>query len=99
MISGIKCMLKNTKAYVVWRSQSQQMLDFAVLVTTAAPQLANALSRRSADPTVFLAKNAAFRPSEEPYATEKRALPKYDKTLGATLLLSVFSYFETYFFT
>src|SRR5687768_13986293 len=75
------------------------MLDFAVLISTAAPQLDHALKAAATDPTVFLVKNATFRPSEVPYATERRALRLYKETLGATLLLSIFSYFETYFFS
>ncbi len=90
--------MKHTQAYVVWRSHSQQMLDFAVLVTTAVPQLDHAFGDHASDPASFLAKNPAFRPSNEPYATERRALPAHQKVLGATLALSIFSYFETYFF-
>jgi hypothetical protein len=92
-------MLAHTKAYLIWRKHSQQMLDFAVLVCTAAPQLEYALRQHESDPAVFLAKNPAFRPSEVPYSTEKRALPSHTDVLGATLLLSIFSYFETYFFS
>lgn len=91
--------MTNTGAYVVWRSHSQQMLDFAVLVTTAAPQLDHALKGRSSNPTEFVAKNPIFRPSKQPYSTEIRALPDHQHVLGATLVLSIFSYFETYFFS
>lgn len=92
-------MLRHTKCYVIWREHSQQMLDFAVLISTAAPQLDHALRASITDPSVFIAKNSTFRPSEMPYATERRALPVYEETLGATMLLSIFSYFETYFFS
>lgn len=92
-------MLRNTESYVVLRRHSQQMLDFAVLVCTAAPQLKHALAAHDADPASFLAKNASFPPSEVPYATEKRSLSGYTTVLGANLVLSVFSYFETYFFS
>lgn len=92
-------MLRHTKCYVVWREHSQQMLDFSVLISTSAPQLDHALKSAATDPSVYLAKNAAFRPSGMPYSTERRALPIYKETLGATLLLSIFSYFETYFFS
>lgn len=91
--------MKHTKAYVVWRTHSQQMLDFAVLVTTAVPQLDHALKARTVDPSSFLATNTAFRPSNDPFSTEKRAIPKHEKVMGATLLLSIFSHFETYFFS
>lgn len=91
--------MKHTQAYAVWRSHSQQMLDFAVLVTTAVPQLDHAFNQHAADSTSFLARNPTFRPSNEPYATERRALPAHQHVLGATLVLSIFSYFETYFFT
>lgn len=90
--------MTHTAAYVVWRSHSQQMLDFAVLVTTAAPQLDHALRGRGRDPATFVATNPVFRPSNEPYSTETRALPVHQQVLGATLVLSTFSYFETYFF-
>ena len=92
-------MHNHTKSYVTLRTHSQQTLDFAVLVCTAAPQLRYALNEFQADPTTFLATNSQFRPSNEPYATEKRTLSSYKKVLGANLLLSVFSYFETYFFS
>ncbi|WP_313737116.1 HEPN domain-containing protein [Sphingobium yanoikuyae] len=91
--------MKHTQAYIVWRSHSQKMLDFAVLVTTAAPQLNHALQGHVQNSSTFLATNPAFRPSNEPYATERRALPEHQKVLGATLVLSIFSYFETYFFS
>lgn len=92
-------MLRNTEAYVVLRQHSQQMLDFAVLVCTATPQLKHALEQHAADPTSFLAKNSTFPASEVPYSTEKRAIHGYTSVLGATLQLSIFSYFETYFFS
>ncbi|HEX8211775.1 MAG TPA: hypothetical protein VF584_16490 [Longimicrobium sp.] len=92
-------MLRHSNAYVVWRSQSQQMLDFAVLVTTAAPQLAHALAAHELDSRAYLATNPSFRASREPYSTEKRTLKEYPTVLGATLLLSIFSYFEAYFFS
>lgn len=92
-------MLTHTKAYVIWRSHSQQILDFAVMVCTAAPQLMHALSAHAADPTSFVAINVGFPPSIVPYSTERRALATYSGVLGATVLLSVFSYFETYFFS
>lgn len=69
------------------------------MVSTAAPQLNHALAAHAADPASFLATNGSFRPSEEPYSTEKRALKTYSQVLGANLLLSAFSYFETYFFS
>lgn len=74
------------------------MLDFAVLVCTATPQLKHALAAHEADPTLFLATNTSFAPSKVPYSTEKRSINGYTTVLGANLLLSVFSYFETYFF-
>lgn len=92
-------MIRNTESYVVLRRHSQQMLDFAVLVCTAAPQLKHALAAHDADPASFLAKNMSFPPSKVPYSTERRSLPGYATVLGANLLLSVFSYFETYFFS
>lgn len=92
-------MLHHTNAYVILRKHSQQMLDFAVLVCTAAPQLKHAFQAQVSDPTVFIATNASFPPSEVPYATEKRTLNGYTTVLGANLLLSIFSYFETYFFS
>ena len=91
-------MIRNTEAYVVLRKHSQQMLDFAVLVCTAAPQLKHALNTHSVDPTAFVATNSNFPPSNVPYSTEKRSLNGYTTVLGANLLLSVFSYFETFFF-
>lgn len=92
--------MKHTQAYVIWRSHSQQMLDFAVLVTTAAPQLDQAFqANTSSPPGVGIVANPIFRPSNVPYSTEKRALPVHQKVLGATLVLSIFSYFETYFFS
>jgi len=75
------------------------MLDFAVLVTTAAPQLQYSLDAFASDSKVHIAKNPSFRPSEDPYATEKRSLANHQRVLGANLLLSIFSYFETYFFS
>lgn len=92
-------MIKSTAAYGVWRVHSQQMLDFAIMVTTAAPQLDHALATCVTDPTAFVAVNPSFHPSAVPYSTERRALPDHQEVLGATLLLSVFSYFETYFFS
>jgi|GEM_PF-2421380 len=92
-------MIKHTNAYLVLRQHSQQMLDFAVLICTSVPQLRHAFREHSNDPSVFLAANTAFRPSVVPYSTEKRSINSYKRTLGANLLLSVFSYFETYFFT
>jgi hypothetical protein len=91
-------MIRNTDSYVILRRHSQQMLDFAVLVCTATPQLKHALAAHEADSTSFLATNASFPASEVPYSTEKRSLNGYTTVLGANLLLSVFSYFETYFF-
>ncbi len=91
-------MIRNTDSYVILRRHSQQMLDFAVLVCTAAPQLKHALAAHDVDPASFLATNASFPASEVPYSTEKRSLNGYTTVLGANLLLSVFSYFETYFF-
>lgn len=75
------------------------MLDFSVMVCTASPQLSHALTAYDSDPSVFLATNSFFPPSAEMYSTEKRALTTYSHVLGANLLLSVFSYFETYFFS
>jgi len=92
-------MISNTDAYGVWRSHSQQMLDFAILVTTAAPQLAHALGEHDQGKPTFLATNPGFQPSATPYATERRALSAHEDVMGATLLLSVFSYFETYVFS
>lgn len=92
-------MIRNTESYVVLRKHSQQMMDFAVLVCTAAPQLKHAFQAHEADPTAFLATNATFPASEVPYSTEKRSLNGYTTVLGANLLLSIFSYFETYFFS
>lgn len=92
-------MILNTDSYLVLRQHSQQMLDFAVLVCTAAPQLKHALAAHDADPLTFVAKNASFPQSEVPYSTEKRSLSGYTTVLGANLVLSVFSYFETYFFS
>ena len=91
-------MLKHTDAYIAWRTSSQDMLDFAVMICTAAPQLKHALAERDADPNAFVAANSGFRPSEVPYSTERRALSHYKKVLGANLLLAVFSYFESYIF-
>lgn len=92
-------MIRHTQAYVTWRSQSQDMLDFAVMVCTAAPQLRHALKEHDADPKAFVAANSTFRPSNVPHSTEKRALSTYKKVLGANLHLAIFSYFETYFFS
>lgn len=92
-------MIRNTEAYVVLRKHSQQMLDFAVLVCTAAPQLKHAINANSVDSTAFIATNSNFPPSKIPYSTEKRSLNGYTAVLGANLLLSVFSYFETFFFS
>lgn len=92
-------MLRHTESYVAWRSRSQDMLDFAVMICTAAPQLKHALAERERDPTTFLASNSGFRPSEVPYSTERRALAHYKKVLGANVLLAVFSYFESYIFS
>ena len=75
------------------------MLDFAVLVTTAAPQLDQAFQASGTAGNVGLVINPVFRASNVPYSTEKRALPVHQKVLGATLVLSIFSYFETYFFS
>jgi len=74
------------------------MLDFAVLVSTASPQLKHALVERDKDPAAFVATNSGFRQSEAPYSTERRALSHYKKVLGANLLLAIFSYFESYVF-
>lgn len=91
--------MKHTKAYLVWKTHSQQMLDFAVLVTSAVPQLDHALKQHALDPNIFLVTNPGFRPSREPFATEKRTISSHRDILGATLVISIFSYFETYFFS
>ena len=67
-------------------------------VCTAAPQLEHALSQHATDSSYHLVPNARFWPSKVPYSTERRALPGYQEVLGANLLLSIFSYFEVYFF-
>jgi len=92
-------MLKHTDSYAAWRSRSQDMLDFAVMICTAAPQLKHALAQRDVDSNAFVAANSGFRPSEVPYSTERRALAHYKKVLGANVLLAVFSYFESYIFS
>lgn len=92
-------MLKNTEAYVIYRKHSQQILDFSALTCTAVPQLKHAFASQAVDPAAFVAQNSHFRPSGSPYSTEKRAIQGYTTVLGATLVLSIFSYFETYFFS
>lgn len=92
-------MIKHTKSYQVFRTHSQQMLDFSVLICTSVPQLRHAFEEFDKDPNTYLATNSQFRPSNEPYATERRSMNSYKKVLGANLVLSVFSYFETYFFS
>lgn len=92
-------MISHSKAYRTWRVHSQQMLDFAVMVCTAAPHLSDSLNSFEADPTFSIATNSNFLPSQDPYSTERRALDRYEGVLGASLLLSLFSHFETYFFS
>lgn len=92
-------MISHSNAYRTWRVHSQQMLDFAVMVCTAAPQLDDSLKNYEADPTFPIAANSKFRPSQDAYSTERRALARYEGVLGASLLLSLFSHFETYFFS
>src|SRR5690606_25082122 len=50
------------------------------------------------DPTTHLVENNEFRNSVMPYATEKKILNDYKTVLGANILLSNFSFFESYFF-
>jgi hypothetical protein len=92
-------MITHSNAYRTWRVHSQQMLDFAVMVCTAAPQLSDSLKKYEANPTFPIAKNSNFQPSQDAYSTEMRALTRYEGVLGASLLLSLFSHFETYFFS
>lgn len=92
-------MISHSKAYRTWRVHSQQMLDFAVMICTAAPQLDDSLKKYQADSSFTIAQNSNFPPSQDAFSTEKRALKRYEDVLGASLLLSLFSHFETYFFS
>ena len=90
--------MKRTNSFHILREHSQSVLDFSVLVCTAVPQLKHALEVSEIEPNTFLAKNKKFRASNEPYSTEKRTFDRYETILGAKVLMSNFSFFETYFF-
>lgn len=90
--------MKRSNSFINLRSKSQAILDFSVLVCTAVPQLKHAFDEHDNDPSTFLATNSNFRESNEPYSTEKRTMTAYKKIQGANLLISNFSFFESYFF-
>ncbi|MEX0721472.1 MAG: HEPN domain-containing protein [Balneolaceae bacterium] len=90
--------MRRSKSFIILKEHSQSILDFSVLVCTAVPQLRHALNEHESDPSVFIASNSHFRESHEPYSTERRTLTKYKAIQGANLLLSNFSFFESFFF-
>lgn len=87
-----------SKAFLVLKEHSQSTLDFAVLVCTAVPQLDYVFKQHELDPSIHIVENTEFRNSGIPYSTEKKTLDSYKTVLGANILLSNFSFFESYFF-
>ena len=90
--------MKSSKSFLILKQQTQEALDFVVLLCTAVPQLEHAFNAHSLDSSTFLATNSEFGESQDPYSTEKRTIPLYKQIQGANLLISYFSLFESYFF-
>lgn len=90
--------MRRTKSLSNLKSQTQQMLDFAVLVTIAAPHLSIELHKKIMTPEIQISEGNVFKPSRDPYSTAKRAIRSYEGVMGATLFTSAFAYFESYFF-
>ncbi len=91
--------MTNSESFRRLREQTQSNFDFAVLVCTAVPQLKYALKEYAKNPDYLVVQNAHFKPSEEPYSSEKRIMPSYKSVLGANFFLTSFSFFESYFFS
>ncbi|RYE20963.1 MAG: hypothetical protein EOP45_10260, partial [Sphingobacteriaceae bacterium] len=67
--------MKSSKSFSILKQQTQEALDFVVLICTAVPQLKHAFDEHTLDNSTFLAKNTEFGESQDPYATEKRTIP------------------------
>lgn len=88
----------SSKALLILKEHSQATLDFSILVCTAVPQLSYAFQQQAIDPSTQIVPNAEFGTSAIPYSTEKKAIADYKTVLGANILLTNFSFFESYFF-
>ncbi|QHI36464.1 hypothetical protein IMCC3317_18270 [Kordia antarctica] len=91
--------IRRSNAFLILKEHSQSTLNFSVLVCTAVPQLEYAFQQNDTDSSTHLVENSEFRNSTIPYSTEKENLDKYKTVLGANILLSNFSFFESYFFS
>jgi len=91
--------IRRSNAFLILKEHSQSTLDFSVLVCTAVPQLRYAFNQHDIDSNSHLVENSEFRNSTDPYSTEKKTMHRYKTVLGANILLSNFSFFESYFFS
>jgi hypothetical protein len=88
-----------SKAFLILKEHSQATLDFSILVCTAVPQLTYAFQQQTIDPSTHIVPNDEFGTSATPYSTEKKTIADYKTVLGANILLTNFSFFESYFFS
>lgn len=85
-------MIPHTKAFERFRNQSQEHLDFVVLVTAAIPNLDAILS----EPSYTLAPRDYFKPSKPDGKRLKSLIGGYQRQLALLSVVALFSYFEEY---
>lgn len=90
--------MQQTNAFQTYKKQTQTLLDFSVLVTTAVPFLQQEIEQSDTTNETQIPNNKDFKGSFDTFSTEERMFPIYKTFLGANLLLTCFSFFESYFF-
>lgn len=88
-------MITNSKSYLNLKNQIQNSIDFSVLCCHAIPSLNRNINQVQAEKMEKLPDPHYFK-SVSSNERLKELIPSYRKQLGKFLLISTFSYFESY---
>ena len=90
-------MYAHTDAYMTFKKQTQQVLDFAVLIASSVPELKKTikLSKKEGEKTTHLAKIDFFNAPSSPNELLSYS-QQYKSELSKYVILSNFSFFEAY---
>lgn len=92
-------MASSINAYIIYKQQSEQLLDFAVFVSYAVPVLRTEIANVKAGKVSSLPRPDFFFKSNRSTPDDLlKTDPIYESRLASYLLLSAFSFFEAFFY-
>jgi hypothetical protein len=89
-------MLDSTGAYAKYKRQTEQLLDFAVMICYAAPHLSRAIVDAQGRATEAIGPPDHFRQNATSVDALRGRLTTYQPQLAAHIALSSFSFFEAF---